>query len=236
MPADDQPLGTSWSGSGLDLAHIALRAEKEAARRRARWEAQPSPRRFPVKRRPGNGSSVSLAAAIEELFVDVIDPLPEAPRVLAAWREEMGSRPRVRPVAFDPETRMLSVRADSPAWGVNMRLLAPQIISRLNERLGSDHIRRLRVEVPKAPVIPTAKRTNRMVAAELQAALDRQLHSASREPAELFQAGQEARSRAREARAQKAAVARCRAQAEAQRRKERQAAARTDEGEAEPGD
>ncbi|MEU3620674.1 DciA family protein [Streptomyces sp. NPDC006872] len=146
--SDDQPYGSP--GAKPDLARIALHAEKEAARRRGMWRERPAGRRGPRKSRRGDNGTLSLAAAIDELFADLADPLPDAPQVLAARRELALPPAKVRPVSFEPDTGTLSVRAVSAAWGVNIRLRAPRLISRLNERLGTQQIRLLEVFGPPA--------------------------------------------------------------------------------------
>jgi predicted nucleic acid-binding Zn ribbon protein len=209
-------------GAKVDLARIALRAEKEAARRRAAWEGSPPSRRRVRKRRPGDDSAVSLAAAIDELFADVIKDVsdPDAPAVIADWDNLAEPFARhVRPVSFDPATGALSVQAVSKAWVTNMRLLGPQVISQLNERLGSEQISQLRIFGPAAPASTPAKCSAAPVAPELQAALDRQLGVARREPRELFQAGREASARRTRTERQHAAIVRSQAQAKAKQQR-----------------
>ncbi|MFF4138841.1 DciA family protein [Streptomyces mirabilis] len=209
-------------GAKVDLARIALRAEKEAARRRAAWEGRPPSRRKVRKRRPGDDSAVSLAAAIDELFADAIKgvPDPDVPAVIADWDNLAEPFARhVRPVSFDPATGALSVQAVSNAWATNMRLLGPQVISQLNERLGSEQISQLRIFGPAAPASTPAKCSTAPVAPELQAALDRQLRVARREPGELFQAGREASARRTRTERQHAAIVRSQAQAKAKQQR-----------------
>ncbi|MFF4732859.1 DciA family protein [Streptomyces mirabilis] len=210
-------------GAKVDLARIALRAEKEAARRRAAWEGRPPSRRRVRKRRPGDDSAVSLAAAIDELFADVIGcpgPAPDASAVIADWDNLAEPFARhVRPVSFEPATGALSLQAVSKAWATNMRLLGPQVISQLNERLGSEQISQLRIFGPAAPASAPAKCSAAPVAPELQAALDRQLEVARREPGELFQAGREASARRTRTERQHAAIVRSQAQAKAKQQR-----------------
>ncbi|WP_331736990.1 DUF721 domain-containing protein (plasmid) [Streptomyces canus] len=203
-----------------DLARVALRAEKEAARRRAAWEGRtPVQRRAPKRRRAGN-SAVPLHAVISELFADVIRDVAGGglPALVAAWDNLAGPfASYMMPTSFDPATGTLSVRAGSTAWATNMRLLAPKFLSRVNERLGSDQVRRLRISAPTASVRTPAKRLAVSVAPELEAVLDRQLRVACREPEEVFQAGLEARARPART-VPHAIIVRSRAQAKARQR------------------
>jgi predicted nucleic acid-binding Zn ribbon protein len=45
----------------------------------------------------------------------------------------------------------LVVRTDSTAWATQMRLLAPDVVRRLNEVLGEDTVRVIDVEGPRGP-------------------------------------------------------------------------------------
>lgn len=214
-PLEEPPRGK------LDLARVALHAEKEAARRRAAWEGHPVVRRK-TRRRRGDDSAVPLATAICELFADVISDVPvrDAFTVVADWDNLAGPLARyILPISFEPETGTLSVRAVSPAWAANLRLLAPKVITRLNEQLGSNQIRQLRIYAPAQTPgarIPV-KRPGASTAPELRDALHRQRQNTRREPEDLFQAGQEAQARASRSQTaqQKAAIVRLRAQTKA---------------------
>ncbi|MEW2308930.1 DUF721 domain-containing protein [Streptomyces sp. NPDC006864] len=130
-----------------------------------------------------------------ELFAAVISDAPalNVPAVIADWDNLAGPLARhVQPTSFDPETGTLSVRTVSATFAASMRLLAPKIVSRLNERLGSDQIRQIRVHVPAAPVRTYTQRTGSEAAPELRDALARQRQASRREPEEHFHAGQEA--------------------------------------------
>ncbi|WP_424864005.1 DciA family protein [Streptomyces sp. MMS24-I29] len=207
-------------GPKLDLARVTLRAEKEAARRRVARGGQPVIRQAARRRRRGDDSAVPLHAAISELFADVIGDVPSrgAPTVISDWNNLVGPLARyLRPTSFDPVTGTLSVHAVSAAWATNTRLLAPKVIARLNEKMGSDQIRQLRIQAPAAPARTSAQRTASRLAPELSDALDRQRQATQREPEEHFQAGQEARARARRSQTaqQRSAIVHLRAQAKA---------------------
>lgn len=204
----------------LDLARIALRAEKAAARRRSAWEGRPAIRQAARRRRRSDDSAVPLHAAISELFAAVIGDVParDTPTVITHWDNLAGPLAHcVRPTSFDPVTGTLSVRAASAAWATSMRLLAPNVIARLNEQMGSDQIRQLRIHAPAVPAETSAQRAASQVAPELRDALARQRETTRREPEERFRAGQEAQARARRSRTmqQRSALVHLRAQAKA---------------------
>ncbi len=63
------------------------------------------------------------------------------------------------PESYDEDERVLTVRCDSTAWATQLRLLAPQLVARLNEDLGHGTVRLIKVlgpDGPAAPVRPVA--------------------------------------------------------------------------------
>jgi predicted nucleic acid-binding Zn ribbon protein len=71
--------------------------------------------------------------------------------VFGRWAEIVGRdlAAHTRPDAFtDGE---LAVLADSTAWATQVRLLAPQLVRRLNAELGDGTVRRVKVRGPEAP-------------------------------------------------------------------------------------
>jgi predicted nucleic acid-binding Zn ribbon protein len=71
--------------------------------------------------------------------------------VFGRWAEIVGRdlAAHTQPDAFtDGE---LGVRADSTAWATQVRLLAPQLVRRLNAELGDGTIRRVKVRGPAPP-------------------------------------------------------------------------------------
>ncbi|SCE20059.1 Protein of unknown function [Streptomyces sp. PalvLS-984] len=51
----------------------------------------------------------------------------------------------------DPRERVLTVRCDSTAWATQLRLLAPQLVARLNTDLGHGTVRMIKVMGPGGP-------------------------------------------------------------------------------------
>ncbi|WP_370617033.1 DUF721 domain-containing protein [Mumia sp. Pv 4-285] len=67
------------------------------------------------------------------------------------WAEIVGSdiAEHCRPEAYDDG--QLTVLADSTAWATQLRLLAPTVVGRLNERLGDGTVTRINVRGPQGP-------------------------------------------------------------------------------------
>jgi predicted nucleic acid-binding Zn ribbon protein len=70
--------------------------------------------------------------------------------VFDGWPEVVGPQlaAHTRPESFDDG--QLVVIADSDAWAAQVRLLAPQVLRRLAEELGTGTVRRIRVHGPAA--------------------------------------------------------------------------------------
>ncbi|RKN07296.1 DUF721 domain-containing protein [Streptomyces radicis] len=143
--------------SGVDLARVALRAAKEQARARGAVAQQRKQARRGGLRsgaRPGGRDPLPLGAAVERLSVERGWEMPLAVGgVLGRWPELVG--PEVAqhavPESYDEESRVLTVRCDSTAWATQLRLLAPQLLRRLNADLGQGTVRSLKVFGPAGP-------------------------------------------------------------------------------------
>ncbi|MDX3087371.1 MULTISPECIES: DUF721 domain-containing protein [Streptomyces] len=157
-----QPGGTPGKApepSGVDLARVALRAAKEQAR--ARGEAAAQQRRG--SRRQGGARSgarrdgrdpLALGAAINRLITERGWETPAAVGgVMGRWPAIVGEElaRHCVPERYDEDERVLTVRCDSTAWATNLRLLAPQLVARLNEDLGHGAVRQIKVQGPGGP-------------------------------------------------------------------------------------
>ncbi|WP_030376927.1 MULTISPECIES: DUF721 domain-containing protein [unclassified Streptomyces] len=152
--------GTSPEPSGVDLARVALRAAKEQAR--ARGEAAAQQRRG--GRRQGGARSgarrdgrdpLALGAAINRLITERGWEAPAAVGgVMGRWPAIVGEElaRHCVPERYDEDERVLTVRCDSTAWATNLRLLAPQLLARLNQDLGQGTVRLIKVQGPGGPV------------------------------------------------------------------------------------
>jgi predicted nucleic acid-binding Zn ribbon protein len=140
------------------LAREALARAKADARARGNRPARPdSPRSerdaasgSPARRAPGRDPQ-PLGAAIEGL-IDAQgwrEPAAVA-SVFGRWAQIVGTdlAAHTRPDSLaDGE---LTVTADSTAWATQLRLLAAQLVSRLNAELGDGVVRQVRVRGPAA--------------------------------------------------------------------------------------
>ncbi|WP_344628917.1 DUF721 domain-containing protein [Streptomyces glaucosporus] len=141
----------------MDLARVALRAAREQAR--ARGAAAQRKREARVgglrsgARRDGR-DPLPLGAAIERLKTERGWEMPMAVGgVMGRWPELVGpdlARHCV-PQSYDEQARVLSVRCDSTAWATQVRLLAPQLVARLNADLGQGTVKLIKVRGPEAP-------------------------------------------------------------------------------------
>ncbi|MGC0330820.1 putative nucleic acid-binding Zn ribbon protein [Streptomyces sp. SAI-170] len=141
--------------SGVDLARVALRAAKEAARARGDAAQQRKQARRGGGLRSGARADgrdpMALGAAINRLLSDRGWETPAAVGgVMGRWPEIVGDdvAKHCVPDRYDEDERVLVVRCDSTAWATNLRLLAPTLVARLNEDLGHGAVRLLKVMGP----------------------------------------------------------------------------------------
>jgi predicted nucleic acid-binding Zn ribbon protein len=68
-------------------------------------------------------------------------------RLAAMWNEVMGDRlgPKTAPASL--EDGVLTVTASDPVWGVQARFLHEEIRRKVNEALGSDAVREVRIVI-----------------------------------------------------------------------------------------
>ena len=71
--------------------------------------------------------------------------------VLSRWRELVGPSIADHCHAEAFENSTVHVRCDTTAWAKNLRLMAPEVIRSLNERLGDGVVTRLEISGPAAP-------------------------------------------------------------------------------------
>jgi predicted nucleic acid-binding Zn ribbon protein len=144
--------------SGVDLARVALLEAKKQAR--ARGEAAQQKRQ--AKRGGGLRSGaradgrdpMALGAAINRLMSERGWETPAAVGgVMGRWPQIVGDdvAKHCGPETYDEDERTLVVRCDSTAWATNLRLLAPQLVRRLNEDLGHGAVTAIKVLGPGGP-------------------------------------------------------------------------------------
>ncbi|KOT32580.1 hypothetical protein ADK41_29215 [Streptomyces caelestis] len=159
MSGPDTPAGggTAPEPSGVDLARVALRAAKEAARARGDAVQQRKQARRGGLRsgaRADRRDPMALGPAINRLLTERGWEAPAAVGgVMGRWPEIVGEdvAKHCEPERYDEDERVLVVRCDSTAWATNLRLLAPTLVARLNEDLGHGTVRLIKVVGPGGP-------------------------------------------------------------------------------------
>ena len=144
--------------TGVDLARVALRAAKEQAKARGAAAQQRRQARRGGGLRSGAGRDgrdpMPLGRAVSALITERGWEAPAAVGgVMGRWPQLVGPQvaQHCEPVRYDEEERSLLVRCDSTAWATQLRLLAPRLVARLNEDLGSGTVRLIKVRGPQAP-------------------------------------------------------------------------------------
>jgi predicted nucleic acid-binding Zn ribbon protein len=158
MSTDESARGKPAEPSGVDLARVALRAAKEAARARGEAVQQKKQARrgggLRSGARPDGRDPMRLGAAINRLISERGWEAPAAVGgVMGRWPQIVGAdvAKYCVPERYDEDERVLVVRCDSTAWATNLRLLAPTLVARLNEDLGHGTVRLIRVQGPGGP-------------------------------------------------------------------------------------
>ena len=140
--------------SGVDLARVALRAAKEQARLRGdsvrqRKEAKRTGLRSGA--RADGRDPQPLGAAISRLVAERGWEAPAAVGgVMGRWPQIVGRdlAAHCEPESYAEEDRVLTVRCSSTAWATQIRLMAPQLVRRLNQELGTGTVTLIRVQGP----------------------------------------------------------------------------------------
>ncbi|MFF3660180.1 DUF721 domain-containing protein [Streptomyces olivochromogenes] len=143
--------------SGVDLARVALRAAKEQARARGDAAQQKKQARRGGLRsgaRADRRDPMALGAAINRLLTERGWETPAAVGgVMGRWPQIVGEdlAKHCVPQKYDEDERVLTVQCDSTAWATQLRLLAPQVVARLNQDLGHGTVRLIKVQGPNGP-------------------------------------------------------------------------------------
>jgi predicted nucleic acid-binding Zn ribbon protein len=173
--------GTGHDDSGLDLARSIARGLARPGVRKRRAGSSDSGRYSPTRSaqrgdpqlsgaHPDDRDPQPLDATIGRLIdeqgwgTDV-----RVHGVFSRWDHIVGREvaQHCRPESFRqaddgprPGGRLL-VRTDSTAWATQMKLLAPQVVRRLNEELGDDTVTMIDVEGPHGPSWKRGRRSVR---------------------------------------------------------------------------
>ncbi|MFJ8310230.1 MULTISPECIES: DUF721 domain-containing protein [unclassified Streptomyces] len=144
--------------SGVDLARVALRAAKEQAKARGAAAQQKKQARRGGGLRSGARADgrdpLPLGAAINRLISERGWETPAAVGgVMGRWPQIVGDdlANHCVPQSYDETEAVLTVQCDSTAWATQLRLLAPQLVARLNADLGQGTVRLIKVFGPSGP-------------------------------------------------------------------------------------
>ncbi|MFD7915118.1 DciA family protein [Streptomyces sp. NPDC059752] len=135
-----------------DLARLAL----QQARQDARWRRSA---RVPQRRSRPRSGPVLLQRALSDLVSERGWVIPDLNPLLVAWTAIVGPEIAAHLAVVDIDDGTFIVRADSKAWAAQAQLLAPQLVSRLNQDLNLDHeaVRTLRVLSPQDYRLPAER-------------------------------------------------------------------------------
>jgi predicted nucleic acid-binding Zn ribbon protein len=154
-PAREPAKEPSKEPSGIDLARVALRAAKEQARARGAAAQQKRQARRGGGLRSGARADgrdpLPLGAAVSRLITERGWEAPAAMGgVMGRWPQLVGPEvaQHCEPLGFDEGERVLTVQCDATAWATQLRLLAPQLLARLNHDLGQGTVRLIKVRGP----------------------------------------------------------------------------------------
>ncbi|GAA2676849.1 DUF721 domain-containing protein [Streptomyces aculeolatus] len=141
--------------SGVDLARVALRAARTEARARGAAAQQRRQARRGGGLRSGARADgrdpLPLGAAVSRLITERGWEAPAAVGgVMGRWPQLVGPEvaQHCAPERYDEQERVLVVACDSTAWATQLRLLAPQLVARLNEELGHGTVKLIKVVGP----------------------------------------------------------------------------------------
>lgn len=138
--------------SGVDLARQALAAAREQARARGNAAGGRKRQQQPGLRsgaRADGRDPMPLMAALDRLRTERGWEMPMAVAgVMERWPEIVGPEIAAHCEPQRYENRELVVRCDSSAWAAQLKLLAPQLVARLNADLGQGTVRLIKVQGP----------------------------------------------------------------------------------------
>ena len=110
-----------------------------------------------------NGNSANLAKpALDQLLADRgWDRQVADHAVYAKWAHIVGNEVAAHCAPEQFADTVLTIRTDSTAWATQLRLLAPNVVARLNEVLGDGSVTRVDVVGPNAPTWRHGRRSVR---------------------------------------------------------------------------
>ncbi len=137
----DQP--PEHDPQGLDLARRIARAARGAA-------PKPAPRRRRAEERGEEPTPIG------DLLKEVMDDQGwtrevNVHQLLARWPALVGVENAAHSAPAAYSETVLTIRAESSTWAAALRMIAPQLVARLNDQLGQGTVTRVVVVGPEAP-------------------------------------------------------------------------------------
>lgn len=161
-PSDGQGADES-AGSASDLPRSLLaqaRAASRSAPAKARSAGRFSRRRWRSSSEPASYSGPSPDGRDPQLVATSVDDLVSergwseaiaVGGVEGRWQQIVGADVAAHCVPEEFEAGRLTVRTDSTAWATQVRMLAPTLLTRLNDDLGAGTVTHLQVLGPQGP-------------------------------------------------------------------------------------
>ncbi|MFW3477393.1 DciA family protein [Streptomyces microflavus] len=139
--------------AGADLARLALQAARAAAKTRPTKQPRlRTARPMRGERRDPTGLGNVLGHLTTELGwqagMNGGDLLERWPELCPQYVD------RIEPAHFDPQAGRLDLRPASPAYATQLRLLGGQLCKQINDKLGENRVRSIRV-LPVGPLATT---------------------------------------------------------------------------------
>lgn len=131
--------------SGIDLARAVLAAARARSKDPDMTQRGRGRRRGGPGQRSGSGPDERdpqlLSSAIPRMIEDRGWTVPAAVGgVMGRWPEIVGSHIAAHCTPLEFNLGVLTVRTDSPAWATELRMLAPQLLAKLNAELGTSRV------------------------------------------------------------------------------------------------
>lgn len=149
---DDLP-EVAFDPTGLDLARQIAEAAGRAVPGRPTPAKRPAkPRRSASGRRDGRADPMPLGDALENVIGERgWSAEVNVHLLMGRWPELVGDAVAEHSVPEAYRDKVLVVRTSSTAWASQLRLMASQLLARMNASLGQGTIRRVQVLGPEAP-------------------------------------------------------------------------------------
>lgn len=149
-PKDSQPV--EKPRSGIELAREALAQAKADARERGALPGQGRRKRGRPAREPRRGGDPkAFGSAIRDLLAARgWEERAAVGGVFGRWPQIVGPELAEHTTPQTFEDGVLVIAADSTSWATQVRLLAPNLVKRLNEELGHGTVQRVKVVGPSS--------------------------------------------------------------------------------------